>query len=91
MHTSTIFTTLLAAAGVTSAAPQVKRDTYYGVSIAAIVSAGLDPNKVLEPVPVEINVLTSCSGDNNEGCSVSELVVQNGTASGVDVTQVSTL
>jgi hypothetical protein len=88
MHPSTLFTAILAAASLASAAPRIQRDQYYGVSIGVIVSPGLDPNKVLEPAPVEINKLTSCYGDNNQGCSVSELIVQNGTASGVDINQI---
>lgn len=89
MHSSIIFTAILAIAGAVSAAPQIRQDTYYGVSIGVIVSAGLDPNQVLEPAPVEINNLTPCYGNDNQGCSVSELIVQNGTASNVDITQVS--
>jgi hypothetical protein len=88
MHSSTLLTTILVAACLASAAPRIQRDQYYGVSIGVIVSPGLDPNKVLEPAPVEINKLTSCYGDNNQGCSVSELIVQNGTASGVDINQI---
>ena len=60
MHSSTIFTAILAAAGAASAAPRMKRDPYYGVSIGVVVSAGLDPNMVVEPAPVEINNLTLC-------------------------------
>ena len=89
MHSSTILAAILTAAGAASAAPRVQRDIYYGISIGAIVSPGLDPQKVLEPVPVEINKLAPCYGDNNDGCSVSELIAQNGTASNVNINQVS--
>jgi hypothetical protein len=89
MRSSTIFAAILAAASAVSAAPRMRtRSQYYGVSIGVITSAGLDPNKVLEPAPVEINNLTPCYGDNGQGCSVSELIVQNGTASGVNIEQI---
>jgi hypothetical protein len=91
MYSSTILTVIAAAAGLASAAPLTQRDTFFGVSIGVVTSAGLDPNKVIEPAPVEINVLTSCVGANNQGCSASELIVQNGTASNVDITQVKQL
>lgn len=84
MRCSTILTTFLTAASLTSAAPRLlprySNGTYYGVSIAVVVSSGLEPNKVIEPMPVEINKYTLCDGDN--GCSVSELMIQNDTATG---------
>jgi hypothetical protein len=89
MHSSTIISSLFAIIGLACAAPLTQARQvevpYYGVSIGVITSDGLDPTKVLEPAPVEINKLTPCHGGNNEGCSVSELIVQNGTASNVDI------
>ncbi len=86
MHSSIILSTLVAITGLTSALPTsitTRDDTpYYGVSIGVIVSPGLDPTEVLEPAPVQMNVLARCSGDYGDGCSVSKLVVQSGTASG---------
>ena len=60
------------------------RETYHGISIGVVVSPGMDPSKVIEPAPVEINKLTPCHGNVDEGCSVSQLIVQKGTASNVD-------
>jgi len=80
MRCSIITSTILAS--LAAASPLRSRDQYYGVSIGVITSAGNDPNKVLEPAPVELYKLTACYGDNGQGCSVSELIVQNGTASG---------
>lgn len=79
MHSSTLLTTRIGLASFTSAASAIQQDTihYYGVSISVIVSPGLDPKKVADLAPVEINELTSCYGDNNKRCSVSELIVQN--------------
>ncbi len=86
MHSSIILSTLIAIAGLTSARPTIplaRDDTpYYGVSVGVITSPGLDPNEVLEPAPVQLNVLTICNGENGEGCSVSKLILQSGTASG---------
>ncbi|KUJ13625.1 uncharacterized protein LY89DRAFT_160958 [Mollisia scopiformis] len=62
--------------------PSQSRDQYYGVSVGVITSPGLDPNKVLEPAPIQLYQLTPCFGDDGRGCSISKLVVQNGTTSG---------
>ncbi|KAE8448872.1 hypothetical protein EG329_008874 [Mollisiaceae sp. DMI_Dod_QoI] len=78
---SAILTSALLAS-LTAASPLKSRDQYYGVSIGVVVSLGTDPNKVTEPAPVELYKLSPCYGDDGNGCSVSELVVQNGTASG---------
>ena len=94
MYSASILTTLLTLLAATTAAPTttlpLHQTQYYGVSIGIIVSPGLSPNKTLEPAPVPINVLTACYGTASQdvGCSVSELIVQNGTASGVDIEMV---
>lgn len=88
MHSSIIIASLLAIAGLSFAAPlqaHQANTTYYGVSIGVITSSGMDPNKTLEPAPVEINKLTRCYGGDGQGCSASELIVQNGTASNVNI------
>lgn len=87
MHSSTIFTSLVALASIAAATP-IARDTYYGVSVNVITSAGLDPNKVSEPAPVEINKLTQIDCGEGGGCSVSELILDPGVAANVDINTV---
>ncbi|KAF8865966.1 hypothetical protein BDZ45DRAFT_668372 [Acephala macrosclerotiorum] len=69
IRSSTIFTSLVALASIAATTP-VARDTYYGVSVNVIASAGLDPSKVSEPAPVEINKLTQLNCGEGSGCSV---------------------
>jgi hypothetical protein len=98
MYTSTIITALLSSLALTAALPtnfpstvsaRQSDSTYFGVSIAVVVSAGTDPDKVEEPAPVQINVLTPCYGDDDDtGCSASSLIIQDGTASNVDINSI---
>jgi hypothetical protein len=88
MHSSILTTSILALTSLSLAAPLQARQVekpYYGVSIGVITSPGMDANKTLEPAPVEINKLTRCHGDAGQGCSASELIVQNGTAANVNI------
>src|SRR3954454_13179868 len=64
MHTSTFIAGIFDIAGIVNAAP-APRDQYYGVSISVVVSSGMNPNKVYESAPVELNKLTLCN--NGEG------------------------
>lgn len=86
MYPSTLLTSLLTGASLISATPTPKpaaRDQYYGVSVAYVVSPGTSPQKVIEPGPIELNKLGVCYGNIAAGdCDVSELAIQNGTASG---------
>ena len=54
MHFTTVMTALF---GVLAAAVPVKRQQAYGTSINAIVSSGLDAQKVQEPIPMQFNSL----------------------------------
>jgi hypothetical protein len=82
MQFSTVtLTTLLALATSITAAPLGKRDEYYGVSVAVITSAGSDPNKVLEPTPIELNKLTVL-GTIDAPASASGLILQQDIISG---------
>lgn len=87
MHSTTIFTSLVALASIATATP-TPRDIYYGVSVNVITSAGLDPNKVSEPAPVEINKLTQINCGEGLGCSVSELILDPGVHANVDINAV---
>lgn len=83
MHLAFLASFLAVIAGLASAAPtptSTPQDQYYGVSVGVVVSPGTDSTKVVEPVPVELNVLALCGG-GDDVCAVSELIVQNGTAS----------
>jgi hypothetical protein len=82
MHISTLLSALVAA-GFASTSP-TPRDISYGVSLVAVTSPGTEPNKVTSPIPIEINKLSQIYGDNNQGLSVSELIIQPGTAYNVD-------
>jgi hypothetical protein len=88
MHAS-IITSLLAVASLATAAPAMRsRGTYHGVSLEVQTSSGLDPNHVVEPAPIEINVLTACNGGNGQGCSVSKISIDPGIAINVDINSV---
>jgi hypothetical protein len=90
MHSTTIITALLASMATLTLSAPVPRDTYYGVSINAVVSPGLSPQKVEEPIPVQINTLTPCYGssDQSTGCSVSALILDPSVAINVDINAV---
>src|SRR6266536_3507481 len=88
MHAS-IITSLLAVAGLAAAAPAMRSGgTYHGVSLEVQTSSGLDPNHVIEPAPIEINVLTACNGGNGQGCSVSKISIDPRIAINVDINSV---
>lgn len=87
MHYSIILATLFTIASLAAATP-TPRDIYYGVSVNLITSAGLDPNKVSEPAPVQINTLTPVNCGSGQGCSVSELILDPGVHVNVDINTV---
>jgi hypothetical protein len=86
MHPSTILPSLLTLTSLISATPTpapASRDQYYGISVAYVVSPGTSPQKVIKPGPIELNKLGVCQGNITAGeCDVSELAIQNSTASG---------
>ncbi|KUJ20023.1 uncharacterized protein LY89DRAFT_468805 [Mollisia scopiformis] len=88
MHSSAIFTSLVAIASIAAASP-TRRDTYYAVSVNVITSPGLDPNKVSEPAPIAINQLTAINCDSTgTGCASSELILDPSIAINVDINTV---
>ncbi|CZR63537.1 uncharacterized protein PAC_13434 [Phialocephala subalpina] len=82
MRTLLILSSLLATLAVASPLASKPRDQFHGISIGCVTSYGLDPNKVLEPAPVELYTLTPICGQGGYGLGISELIVQNETASG---------
>jgi hypothetical protein len=83
MRPQVILTSLLAAANIIVARP-ASRQTTYDVSIAAVISSGLDPAVVEEIFPVQINILTACFENNTQGCSVSSLRLQPNSSTNVN-------
>jgi hypothetical protein len=81
---SFILPTLLITSLATAVPTPQPRATYHGISIGVVVSSDMEPSKIIEPSPVEINKLTPCHDDANNGCSVSQLIVQKDTANNVD-------
>jgi hypothetical protein len=83
MRPQVILTSLLAAVNIIVARP-ASRQTTYDVSIAAVISSGLDPTVVEEIFPVKINILTACFENNTQGCSVSSLHLQPNSSTNVN-------
>ncbi|CAL3965723.1 hypothetical protein PZA11_002601 [Diplocarpon coronariae] len=72
MQFKPIITSHLAATSLAIAAPR-PRNTYYGLSLKIQTSSGMDPDRVFEPAPVELNKLTHLGGVN--GVSVSKIII----------------
>lgn len=93
MHYSTFVATLAAIVSLATAIPVLAKSstapsTYYGVSVNADVSSGLDTQKVTEPIPIQLNTLTTCHGSTSEGCSVSQLSLDANVHPNVDINAV---
>lgn len=88
MHSSnlitSIITSLIAVASLTTATPIPRDIYYYGVSINVTTSSGMDPNKTSEAIPVQLNTLVAC-GYPEDPCSASALILDPNVAVNVDI------
>ncbi|KAF4636812.1 hypothetical protein G7Y89_g1260 [Cudoniella acicularis] len=89
MQLTTFLALAFGFATAATATPILASRQYQGVSIGVVVSPGSfnpgqDRTPIIELMPVQLNVITPCYGIYDGGCGVSELILQQGTATNVD-------